>query len=366
MPQNGKNMNISLRKLFIDRNITIKNAMRRMDKASKKILFVTDKKRSLIGTVTDGDIRRWILKDGDLNERVNKVYNDKPVYIKRGLSEKRIQKTILEASIESLPVVDEDMKIVNVVFLEDFFKKGAEKWRRHQPALKIPLVIMAGGQGSRLDPFTKILPKALLPIGDKPVIEIIIEYFLKYFCGNIFIILGYKSEMIKSYFNNTPADYRLKYIHEGRDPLGTAGGLKLIPKDISETFILLNCDTIIKSEYDAIYEFHKKNGYDITIVGSMQHIIVPYGVISINAEGGVGKLKEKPEYDFLVNTGMYVMQKEVLKYIPKDKIFHMTDLIHNIQKEKGRIGVYPVSEKSWLDVGQWEVYRNTIKHLVGD
>jgi len=227
------------------------------------------------------------------------------------------------------------------------------------------MIIMAGGQGSRLDPFTRILPKALIPIGDKPVSEVIIENFLRHVSGDIYLILGHKGEMIESYFKNNTDDYRIKYLHEGKAPLGTAGGLKLVPKKFPNTFFLSNCDTIIKAGFDDIYTFHKKNRYEITVIGSMQHFKVPYGVMEIGSGGKLKRIKEKPEHDFLVNTGMYVMEKRILKYIPSKSPSHVTDLIRKVKKHKGRIGIYPVSEKSWFDVGQWDPYKETANHFLG-
>jgi len=349
--------------IFINKDLTIKNAMKQMDKSSKKILFVVDKEQKLLGTITDGDIRRWILSEGDLNEKVDKIYNKKPVYVKKGISKKGVRKIILETAIESLPLVDEKMHIVDVFFWRELIKDDEERSQK-QANLKIPVVIMAGGQGSRLDPFTRILPKALIPVGDKPVAEVIIDNFLQHISGDIYLILGYKGEMIKSYFDNTPVNYRIIYIYEGKNPLGTIGGLKLLPQDFPDTFFISNCDTIIKAEYDDIYDFHRKKGYDMTIISSMQHFLVPYGVVEISSGGELKKIEEKPEYDFLVNTGMYVVEKKILKYIPSRKVFHATDLIKAVKKHNGRIGVYPVSEKSWLDIGQWESYKETTKNLL--
>jgi len=346
--------------LFVNKNLTIKDAMKHMDKASKKILFVMDKKQKLLGTITDGDIRRWILTDGDLSKGVDKIYNRKPVFIKRGVSQKELQKKMLGVVAGLLPVVSDDMKIVDIVSLKDLINEDVEKDRK-EADLKIPVVIMAGGQGSRLDPFTRILPKALIPIGDKPIVEVIISNFLRYTSGDIYLILGYKGEMIKSYFDNTPTDCKIEYIYEGKNPLGTAGGMQHIPKDFPDTFFLSNCDTMINARYDDIYKFHKEKGYDITVVGSMQHSVMPYGVIEISSGGELKRIEEKPEHDFLVNTGMYVVEKRILRHVPKKRLFHVTDLIKELKAKKGRIGVYPVSEKSWLDVGHWESYKETAK-----
>ena len=351
-------MTNTFNRLFINKSLTIKSAMKQMDKTSKQILFVTDKERKLLGTITDGDIRRWILTVGDLNKDVDKIYNRKPVYIKDDVSRKNLQKLMLESNIESLPVVDADKRIVDIIFLKDIIKEDIKK-NKKENSLKIPVVIMAGGQGSRLSPFTRILPKALIPIDDKPVAEVIIDNFRKYLSEDIYLILGYKGEMIKSYFDNAPINYKITYIHEGQKALGTAGGLGLIPKDFSDTFFLSNCDTIIKADYSDVYKFHKREGHDITIICSMQHFVLPYGVIEIGSGGKLKKVEEKPEYDFLVNTGMYVIEKRVLQYVPKKKSFHITDLIEKVKAHKGQIGVYPVSEKSWLDVGQWKTYEKT-------
>lgn len=361
---NGENMTKKLEDLFITGKYTIKNAMKHMDKGSRKILFLTDKKRKLIGTITDGDIRRWILTDGDLGAKVDKIYNDNPVYVDRYTSKRRIRKIMLEAGVNSLPIVDENKRIVNLLFWSDVIKDEAGMPSKAQ-ALKIPLVVMAGGQGSRLDPFTKILPKALIPVGDKPVIELIIDNFREHITDAIYFIIGYKGEMIKSYFDNSGAEYKVKYIYEKDRALGTVGGLKLLPRTISNTFFLSNCDTIIKARYDDIYSFHKKNGYDLTIICSMQHFVVPYGVVDINSGGELKKIEEKPEYDFLVNTGMYLVDKKTLRYIPRDRTFHITDFIKKLKRKKCKIGVYPVSEKSWLDVGQWEAYKETTKNFQG-
>jgi len=356
-------MQNSYKALFIDKKRTVKEAMRQMDKTAKKILFVADNRDILLGTITDGDIRRWILAGGDLNKKIIKIYNREPVYIKKDASKREIRRIVLKIGSSGFPVVDEKMRVVNVIFWKELIKNDILEEKRTS-GLRIPIVIMAGGEGSRLDPFTKILPKALIPIDDKPAAEIIIENFLDDVTGKIYFILGYKGDMIKSYFKNIETKYDIKYISEGKKKYGTAGGLRLLPRNISGTFFLSNCDTLIEADYNEIYSFHRNNHYDITMVSSMQHFIVPYGVISINSGGELKHIKEKPEYDFLVNTGMYVVEKRLLRLIPARKNFHMTDLLRKVKKNGGKIGVYPVSEKSWLDIGQWESYREATKRLL--
>ena len=146
-------------------------------------------------------------------------------------------------------------------------------------------------------------------------------------------------------------------------PLGTAGGLKYLEKRIDTPFFVSNCDIIIQCDYFDIYKFHKKANFDLTLVSSIQHHIIPYGVCKLENDGSLKTIREKPEYDFLVNTGMYILNPDILKFIPKNKSFDMTDLIKCLKEEKKKIGVYPVSKKSWIDVGQWEEYKKATKNL---
>ena len=359
-------MTSNLNNIFLSKNITIKKAMKKMDRTGKKTLFVTGRKRLLLGAVTDGDIRRWILAHGSLDDNVDNIYNRNPVYIHRNEIEGKpidlVREKVVVAGVESLPVVDDNMRVVEVLFWKDLNKEEFMK-TGSQDNLNLPVVIMAGGQGRRLDPFTKILPKALIPVGDKPVVEIIINEFMKYVSGDIYFVLRYKGEMIKFYFDNNNTDYQISYFFEGEKSLGTVGGLQLLPNDFPDTFFLSNCDTIIRAKYNDIYNFHKESKNDITVVGSMQHFVVPYGVMEISSGGRLKRIQEKPEQDLLVNTGMYVCEKKILQYLPKGKSFNTTDLIKEVIAHKGHVGVYPISEKSWFDTGQWGSYKESAKNL---
>lgn len=346
-------------KLFLGkRRVTVKDAMKKMDEADEKILFMVDDDERLLGSLTDGDIRRWILKEGALLESVDKAFNLHPVFVNEDYNIGHVKKVMVNQRIKYIPVVNKRHKIVDLLVWEDIFKSK----QKNKNNLEAPVVMMAGGTGLRLDPFTKILPKPLIPIGDKAVSEIIMERFNECGCKDFYLMLGHKAEMVKTYFHNIGDKYKITYIQEN-EPLGTSGALHLLPEDFSEDFFVTNCDTIIKADYRDMYKFHLDNEYDMTLISSMQHLTVPYGVIEIDNHGYLRKISEKPEYDFLANTGMYVFKKSILTLIPKGKIFHITDLINIAKKEGRRVGVYPISRKSWLDVGQWEEYRRTLREF---
>ena len=221
---------------------------------------------------------------------------------------------------------------------------------------------MAGGKGTRLAPFTYILPKPLIPIGEKPVIEIIIDEYIKFGVNNFFISVNHKANMIKAYFEDINHEYSIGYVIEDK-PLGTAGSLKYLEGKIDSDFFVSNCDIIIKENYNSIYDFHKKNDNILTLVSSMQHHTIPYGVCEIENGGTLKSITEKPQYDFLVNTGMYILSPEALKYIPENEFFHITHLIEKLKDDGKKVGVFPVSEKSWIDIGQWTEYKKAVEFL---
>lgn len=345
-----------LKKVFIKPNHTIKQALRQMDAMGEKTLLVVDDHSILLGTISDGDIRRWILKGNDLMEGVSKVMNSTPISLDQNFERKMAKQLMVKQMLECLPVVDGNKKVISAVWWVDLFENESKKLKK----LRVPVVIMAGGEGARLAPFTKIIPKPLMPIGDKPIIEIIIGRFMDYGCIDFYLSLNYKSNIIKAYFNDFEHQYKIAYIEEEL-PLGTAGSLHLLKSHIKKTFFLSNCDILIEADYADIFKFHQEKKNKITLVSSMKNFMVPYGVCEIENGGILKGIKEKPEFDFFVNTGMYVLDKAVLEDIPKNKFYNMTDLIGDYLKKDERIGVYPVSEKSWLDMGQFEVLQEMLK-----
>ena len=349
------------KEVLIHRNQTVKEALKQLDKVETKTLLVINDDGTLIGSISDGDIRRYILKGEDISKDISKAYNAKPTYVReREFVLADIKQTMLSKKIELIPIVDELNKVVDYITWEKAFSSDTSPdLRRVSTCAGIQVVIMAGGKGTRLDPFTKIFPKPLFPIEDKTITEVIIEEFRRYGINDYYLTLNYKGAMIESYFNSINKDYNLEYIKE-QNFLGTAGSLKLLEEKIKGTFLVSNCDIIVKAKYDEVLAFHKQHEASITILSSMQHYKIPYGIISFENGGAVTKISEKPEYTFTVNTGVYVLDEEVLSLIPKDTYFDMTDLIHLLIKNNKKVVTYPVNENDYVDIGQWDEYRKAI------
>jgi len=227
--------------------------------------------------------------------------------------------------------------------------------------IDIPLVVMAGGKGNRMGPIVKDYSKPLIPIGGKSVAERIIHSFKRNGVRKFYLILKYKGEIIESYFNSLEKDYEIEFIKEKRY-LGTAGGLKLLEGVINDIFVVSNCDTLIKINLAKAIAAHKKLNAWLTIVSTGQNIKIPYGVIELDKEK-VTNILEKPEYAFKINTGVYILNKKSLQFIPRNSKLNMTDLITTLIKNNKTVTVYPISIKDYVDVGTWERYKTEINKL---
>ncbi|HBW21934.1 MAG: hypothetical protein A2X28_01950 [Elusimicrobia bacterium GWA2_56_46] len=345
-----------IKNLMIASEITVKQALKKMDEAGAKILFVADDAKRLIGTVTDGDIRRHILKEGLLGVPVARIMNSEPVSLLEGYSKEEAKGIMVSKAIDYLPVVDKVGKVISAIRWLDLFEKNISNNELHG----VMAIIMAGGTGSRLAPVTSFLPKPLIPIGDKPIAEMIMEKFLSFGCRDFYFSINFKGNLLKAYFNEFKHLFNISYLQEDK-PLGTIGSLHMLKGKIKRPFFVSNCDILIEADYSDIYKFHRENKNKITMIVSMKHYTIPYGVCEISNGGALKGIKEKPEYDYLVNTGLYVMDPDVINDIPKNKFYHVTDLIADYTKRKKKIGVYPISEKSWFDMGEWQEFQKMFK-----
>jgi len=347
---------MDLSKLIIDEEASIREAIKKLDIGAKKILLILEETK-LKAVLTDGDIRRWILKNGDLEAPVKLIMNSNPIYllIEDGDKAKELMKRHF---IEAIPLVDKEKNLESIIFWND---ESSEKLNYFN-TLDNPVVIMAGGKGTRLYPYTKILPKPLIPIGETPIIERIINKFTEYGCNNFHLTVNYKKNMIKSYFNDLEKCYHINYIEEDK-PLGTGGSLYLLKGTIDKTFFVSNCDVLIDANYSDILKHHKNKGNKITMVTSLKHFIIPYGVIHLNQDEIVNKIVEKPELTYLVNTGMYVIEPEALNDIPENQFFNLPDLYEYYMKTGQKVGVYPISDGCWMDMGQIDEMQDMVKRL---
>jgi len=332
---------MEIKELLIDEEATMIEAMQQLDKAAKKVLFVA-KNNFFVATITDGDIRRWILRKGNFEAKVKDIANYDPKYL---LEEEKFKSKeyMNKHSVEALPIIDKENNVVSVIFWNE--EVGVKK------DINVPVVIMAGGLGTRLYPYTKILPKPLIPIGEIPIVEHIINNFNQHGSDQFYLVVNHKKNMIKAYFNEIEKNYSLKYIDEER-PLGTGGGLSLLKGKIDTTFILSNCDILIEEDYDKIYNLHMKEKNLITMVCSLKNIKIPYGVVEIGNNGEIESMKEKPVLNFFTNTGIYIVEPKVIEDIEDDKSIGFPEIIEGYIKSKMKVGVYPISENSWMDMGQ--------------
>jgi dTDP-glucose pyrophosphorylase len=338
---------------------TIRQAMEQLEKTEEKIVFVVDEESCLIGSLTDGDIRRWILSDGDLKAQVFHICNRKPYVVDEGFVTEKVRKHMLNGNLGCVPVVNPSRKIVRLLFWKEMFQGGgAIKPKRR---LHLPVVIMAGGLGTRLAPFTSVLPKPLIPVGERTIIEIIIDQFLPYGLDQFHLSVNYKSKILKSFFEELAPSYSVTYLEE-KEPRGTAGILRTLYSSVPENLIVTNCDIVIQADYAELVSFHTDNNYDLTLVASLKDYRIPYGVCELEKGGSLGRIMEKPQYSFLVNTGMYVVRRDRLCLIPEERC-DMTDFIERIKTAGGRIGVFPIGENSWTDTGEWTEYRKALDSL---
>jgi dTDP-glucose pyrophosphorylase len=346
--------------LLINSNATIKDALKQLSKSGEKCLIVVDKKNKLLGTLTDGDVRRVILKGKLLKDKINNIYNKNPIHLIRGkYSLGQTKNIFLKEKIDVIPIIDNSLKVVDIVVFTDLYKKNNNQQRKFVKSL----VIMAGGKGTRLEPFTTVLPKPLVPINGKPIIELIIEKFLENKVSNFIITLNYKSKILKAFFQEMKPKLNLSFIDEPK-PLGTAGALSLLGNKIKKPFLVTNCDTIINVDTDDLLSFHVTNNNDLTLVASAKEYVVPYGTCKLTKKGYLQNILEKPKFDFLVSIGLYVINPNLIRLIPKNKTFNMIDLIQLAKRKKKQIGVYPIDDESWIDVGQWSEYRKAVDRLI--
>lgn len=336
-------MNKNLEDYLVTPKTDLIDAMKKIDFNTKGIVYVCNDKM-LVGVITDGDIRRYILKNATIVGNAEDIMNAHPKYIYQD-EQINIKDFMKKKSITSLPVLDEGDNITDIIFLD--------KNRNKKDSLKVPVVIMAGGKGTRLYPYTQILPKPLIPINDKTITEMIMDHFEEYDCKSFIMIVNYKKEFIKAFFKENEVA-RDVHFYDEEIFMGTAGGLKLLKNEINETFFMSNCDILIEEDYSEILKYHKLHRNIITMVCALKKEIFPYGTIETDESGNVLQLKEKPTFEFLTNTGLYVIEPEFLDLIPDKTFIHITDVIQRCIDDGLNVGVYPIREESWMDMGQLE------------
>lgn len=342
-----------LEEILVDENLNIKAAIERLEKVRCKVVYVT-RAGKLVASVSDGDVRRYTLKNGDVNASMEYIANYSPRYLLR-YEKEELDRTFSQSEQYSIPVVNYNHEVVEVIF-----RDGRRIRRRY--SLNCPVVMMAGGKGTRLYPYTKILPKALIPIGEIPISERILHNFSDYGCTQFFMIVNHKKNMIQAYFDSTAKEYRITYIEEDR-PLGTGGGLYLLDGRIEQDFFLVNCDIIIDADYNEIYSYHMSEENYITIVAAKYRHTVPYGVVGCDERNVYQGISEKPELHYLINTGMYVVNGELLHCMPHDQQISFPDLIDAAKQNGRKIGVYVVEESAYMDMGQMEELEKMKKKL---
>lgn len=343
--------------LVVSSSMSLLEAVKKMDEVRCKLLLVLDEGH-FTGLVSIGDIQRAIIRNVPLDVPVHTVVRPDIVICNDSDPKEKIRSEMLRCRAAFMPLLDADGGLVDVVFWEDIFP-GREA-RSEGCSLGLPVVIMAGGTGARLRPLTNILPKPLLPYGEKTIIETIMDRFIHAGCKKFHLSLNYKAALIQHYFEELKsALYEVSSFTEEK-PLGTAGSLSLIADSLKTPFFVSNCDIVIEQDLEDVWEYHCKNRNELTIVAALKHVKLAYGSLITGEDGLLRELSEKPEWVFKVNSGVYILEPHLLSMIPAGQFYNMTDLIDAVVARGGRVGVFPVSEQSWIDIGNWDDYSRVL------
>lgn len=351
-----------LRSICISPSCTVREVIQQLNNTNQKILLVVGEGETLLGTISDGDVRRSLLRGVGFNEAASEIMRKEYTALSVDTPDlkRRAKQLMLEKVIAHIPVLDQQGRIYDIIQWTDFLENGQEK--KSPPLQDNAVVIMAGGQGSRLNLFTKVFPKPLIPIGDRPAVEVIMERF--YQCGfhRFIYTLNYKKEYVKLFLKERTFPYEIEWVEED-EFLGTAGSLALLKDKLPGTFFVVNCDTLLSVNFNEVLEWHREHEALITVVGSHNEVNIPFGVLALS-NGRLDAIREKPIHDVIINTGMYVMEPRILEYIAAGVALDMNELINTVAARE-KVNVFPVYGRDWIDIGQWEEYQKGIKYLQG-
>lgn len=331
----------SVEKLFVDPEMSILQVLEIIDRGSVQIALVVDRNRRLLGTVTDGDIRRGILRGVQLSCKVTEVMNSNPVTASTDMDRDMLLALMQNHYLRHIPVLDEEGRVVRIELLDELMEiTSMDNW----------VVLMAGGLGTRLRELTKDTPKPLLQVGHKPILEMILESFISNGFHKFYISINYKAEMIRNYFGNgSKWGVEIRYLHE-RKPLGTAGALSLIEELPEKPIIVMNGDLLTKVNFRQFVQFHMETQSKATMCVREYEFQVPYGVVKIENLRLRG-IEEKPIQRYFISSGIYILNPEVIRLIPEDTFFDMPTLFDKIIQQGLDAFVYPLREY-WIDIGR--------------
>jgi dTDP-glucose pyrophosphorylase len=332
---------MSLLDIFIGEDATIREVIQIIENTERHIVLVVDKDEQLLGTITDGDIRSALLYGKSLEDPVKDMYSIKPVTATDNCSKEEVIKLCIEHKVYQIPIINNTGKVIRIDLLDELIVKKSYPNK---------VVLMVGGLGARLKPLTDNIPKPMLKVGDRPILETIILNFKKNGFKNIILSVGYKSEVIKDYFGDGSCiGVNIEYVYENKR-MGTVGALSLIKNKLNESFFVMNGDLLTNINFEHMLDYHLKNKSIATMGVREYDFQVPYGVVNMDGIN-IKSIEEKPVHNFFVSGGVYILNPEVLKYIPDDKFYDMPTLFEKLIDNKRPIISFHISEY-WLDIGK--------------
>ncbi len=348
----GMHGHTMLRRIMVPEETSLREGLLLLNETGLQILLVVDGEDRLIGVLTDGDVRRALLRDTSLDVPVSRIMNRS--FSTLGQDQTHLAHDLIRrGKFNHVPILDTAGRVADMVVGS---AAAGEPEKRD-----IPVVVMAGGMGTRLSPLTRIVPKPLMPVGEQTMLEKIMDTFATHGFRDFRVIVNHKKDLIKSYFAEAGSPYKLTFLDE-ESPLGTAGGLTLLKGRVSGTFILTNCDIVAELQYSSLLDWHHEHGAHLTVLGVRKRVDIPYGVIKVDASSFVTEIEEKPFYNHVIVSGVYVVDPVVLELIPEGQPLGMDGLIRMLIERSMRVTCYPI-ETGWFDMGQFEEYRNLLKHF---
>lgn len=315
-----------------------------LEKRKPKIVFIVDDEQCLLGSITDGDVRRYGMLHHTFEASAKEVMKAPCL---SACSRTEAIMLHQKHQISCIPLVNGEMKLVDI-----WFDGAAQMVHELEAQYRDTVVVMmAGGRGERLYPYTAVLPKPLIPIQGVPIAQRIMERFVVVGLQKFFMSINYKKNIIKAYFDEVLQDVKISY-YEEEQPTGTAGSLRAMRDELTQDFIVINCDILIDVDIEDLLRFHKRNNNTVTIVSALKALTIPYGVLEVEALGNVVQMKEKPVLNHFINTGMYVVSPEAFDCFPSQEFCHMTEVIQNCMNKGMRVQVYVIGDGAFMDMGQ--------------